>query len=293
MAQARNDRTQNTRTRNIAILGLLGLIAVGFLVWWFMFRDTSAASVDSVAAAEAREEAIAEAAASADSDSDTDAANADDADAGDGDSAVDSGQADSATSAGSPIEGLWAVDSSIGTFDEACLDVACGAGFVGFRINEELVGFGAKTVVGRTPNVTGTMQIAGTQITSVNIVADMTAIETDDSGRTSALKSAAGGLETNPVPEASFVVVEPIELGSVPVEGAAVEVDAVGDLTVHGVTNRVTIPLSAEVQAGLVVVVGSLVDMQLADYGIPKPTSVVVLSVEEIATMELQLFFSR
>ena len=287
MAQERNNRT-----RNLAIAGLLGLIAVGFLVWWFMFRDTSAASVDSVAAAEAREEAIAEAAASSggDDSGDTTAPAADD----DGSSsAVDSGQADSATSAGSPIEGLWAIDSSIGTFDEACLDVACSAGFVGFRINEELVGFGAKTVVGRTPNVTGTMQVTGTQITSVDITADMTAIETDDSGRTSALKSAAGGLETNTFPEATFVLTEPIELGSLPVEGAAIEVNAVGDLTVHGVTNQVTIPLTAELQAGLVVVFGSLVDMQLADYDIPKPTSVVVLSVEEIATMELQLFFSR
>lgn len=291
MAQARTNRT-----RNLALIGLLGLIAVGFLAWWFIFRDTSAASVDSVAAAEAREQAIAEAAgdtSSGDAEAPADDATESSTEDGGSSSAVDSGQADSATSAGSPIEGLWAVDSSIGTFDEACLDLACSAGFVGFRINEELVGFGAKTVVGRTPNVTGTMQITGSQITSVEIVADMTAIETDDSGRTSALKSAAGGLETNTFPEASFVLAEPIELGSVPVEGAAVTVNAVGDLTVHGVTNRVTIPLTAEMQAGLVVVFGSLVDMQLADYDIPKPTSVVVLSVEEIATMELQLFFSR
>ena len=291
MAQARTNRT-----RNLALIGILGLIAVGFLAWWFIFRDTSAASVDSVAAAEAREQAIAEAAgdtSSGDAEAPADDATESSTDDGGSSSAIDSGQADSATSAGSPIEGLWAVDSSIGTFDDACLDLACSAGFVGFRINEELVGFGAKTVVGRTPNVTGTMQITGSQITSVEIVADMTAIETDDSGRTSALKSAAGGLETNTFPEASFVLAEPIELGSVPVEGAAVNVNAVGDLTVHGVTNRVTIPLTAEMQAGLVVVFGSLVDMQLADYDIPKPTSVVVLSVEEIATMELQLFFSR
>jgi polyisoprenoid-binding protein YceI len=287
---------QANRTRNLALIGLLGLIAVGFLAWWFIFRDTSPASVDSVAAAEAREQAIAEAAgdtSSGDAEAPAEAVTETSTDDGGSSSAIDSGQADSATSAGSPIEGLWAVDSSIGTFDDACLDLACSAGFVGFRINEELVGFGAKTVVGRTPNVTGTMQITGSQITSVEIVADMTAIETDDSGRTSALKSAAGGLETNTFPEASFVLAEPIELGSVPVEGAAVTANAVGDLTVHGVTNRVTIPLTAEMQAGLVVVFGSLVDMQLADYDIPKPTSVVVLSVEEIATMELQLFFSR
>ena len=62
---------------------------------------------------------------------------------------------------------------------------------------------------------------------------------------------------------------------------------------VRGVTQRVTIPLTAELQAGLVVVFGTLEDMALADYGIPKPQAVVVLSVEEVAAMELQLFFSR
>ncbi|MEM7096571.1 MAG: YceI family protein [Actinomycetota bacterium] len=287
------------RLRNLGILIAVGILIIGFLTYWFVFRDTSAASVDSTEAAEARQEALAEAAADAPAEPES-AATGDDAPAASDDTAGSSttagseaAQPDSAASVGSIADGLWAVDTSIGTFDEACLDVVCSAGFVGFRINEELVGFGAKTVVGRTPVVTGTMQIAGTQITSVDIVADMTEIITDDTGRTSALKSAAGGLETNTFPEARFVLAEPIELGELPVEGAAVTADAVGDLTVHGVTNRVTVPLTAELQAGIIVVFGSLVDMELSDYDIPKPTSVVVLSVEEIATMELQLFFRR
>lgn len=270
---------------------MLGLIALGVLVWFFLFRDTSAASVDSVAAAEAREEAIAQAAedAAQEAEPEPGAAAASEPEASD----TTDGQPDSAASAGSPADGVWTVDTSIGAFDDACLDVACSSTFVGFRINEELISFGAKTVVGRTPGVTGSVTVAGSQITEATFVADMSSIVTDDNGRTAALKSAAGGLETATFPEATFILAEAIELGQVPVEGASIEVSAVGDLTVHGTTQRVTIPLTAELQAGLVVIFGSLVDMELADYGIPKPTSVVVLSVEEVATMELQIFLSR
>lgn len=261
------------RLRTLGIVGVLGLIAIGVLIWFVLFRDTAPASVDSVEAAEAREEAIAEAAAP--------------------DADIASAQPDSAASVGSPADGVWTVDTTIGVFDDDCLEVACSSTFVGFRIKEELVSFGAKTVVGRTPGVTGSITVDGAQITEATFVADMSAIITDDTGRTSALKSAAGGLETATFPEATFVLAEPIDLGEPPVEGASVQANAVGDLTVHGTTQRVTIPLTAELQAGLVVIFGSLVDMQLSDYGIPKPTSVVVLSVEEVATMELQIFLSQ
>ena len=66
-----------------------------------------------------------------------------------------------------------------------------------------------------------------------------------------------------------------------------------GNLSLHGVTNEVVIPLTAEVQAGVIIVFGNLEGILLADYGIPKPTAVVVVSVEDNATLELQLFFSR
>lgn len=304
MASARTNRI-----RIIAGALLIGLIAGGFGAWWFLFRDDSAVSVESSEAAAARQEAIDAAVAGAqggegDDDGDPDEASVDGAGGGEGDEERDdgrdadsadavSGQADSAAVVGSAADGVWVVDTSIGTFGEECLEVVCSAGFVGFRIDEELAGIGAKTVVGRTPAVDGRMEIQGTQILSAEIVADMTQLLTDNPSRTGALKTANGGLETATFPEASFVLAEPIELGQIPVEGAAVQVDALGDLTVHGVTQRVTIPLTAELQAGLVVVFGTLEDMALADYGIPKPQAVVVLSVEEVAAMELQLFFGR
>lgn len=307
MASARTNRI-----RIIVGVIVVGLVAAGFGAWWFLFRDDSAVSVESGEAAAARQEAIdAAAAASAEDSGDADAEDATEADetgdtpdpAGSDEDDVDddaaqgvganTGQADAEAAVGSATDGVWTVDPTIGIFGPECLEVVCSAGFVGFRINEELAGVGAKTVVGRTPAVDGILEIEGSRIVSAEIVADMTELLTDNPSRTAALRTANGGLETERFPEASFVLAEPIELGETPVEGAAVRVDAVGDLTVHGTTQRVTIPLTAELQAGLIVVFGTLEDMVLADYGIPKPRAAVVLSVEEVAAMELQLFFSR
>ena len=315
---------RNKKPVSVALTLVLVLVA---LTWFAFFRDTSPKAVDSAEAAEARQQAIdeavssdandpavadvgtAEAAEGASDDDETSDGDTSDGDTNDGDTSDgDDTDDDAATDPGAPIvdnqgdslasgaglyEGDWRVDTSIGTFDDACLASACSSSFVGFRINEELAGIGAKTVVGRTPAVTGTIRVAGTQITEAEFLADMTQLITDDRSRNAALKGSAGGLETNDFPEASFLLTEPIELGELPAEGSAIDVLATGDLTVHGVTQPVTIPLTAESQAGLIIVFGNLEGLVLADFDIPKPSAVVVISVEDVAAMEFQLFFSR
>ncbi len=276
------------------------LLFACLVLWLLFFRGSSASSVDTVEADVARQEAIAEAAEANDEGQPAPATQATpvgqstDEEPGPAESAppLDDGQNDAAANVGA-LDGEWSVDTSIGTFTDDCLTSVCGASFVGFRIDEELAGIGAKTVVGRTPGVSGTMQISGSSIVAATFVADMTSLTTDDPGRTSALRGPNGGLETDEYPEATFTLTNPIELGSLPAEGASVEVTAVGDLTVHGVTQSVTIPLTAEMQAGLIVVFGSLDEMLLSDYDIPKPTAIVVVSVADVAAMELQLFLSR
>jgi len=274
-------------------LGVVGLVAVAIAIYFLFFRSSAPASVDSVAAAEARQEAIAEAAAADDSDASSQAGTDAEVEVDEGETELDSGQPDSAASVGAATDGVWSIDTSIGSFDDTCLTDVCNTSFAGFRINEELANFGAKTVVGRTPDVRGSMELSGSQVIGAEFIVDMTTLITDNDGRTRALKGPNGGLETDTFPEAIFELTEPIELGQVPAEGASIQTQAVGNLTVHGVTQPVTIPLTAESQAGLIIVVGNLENIALADFNIPKPSAVVVVSVEEIATMELQLFLSR
>jgi polyisoprenoid-binding protein YceI len=288
------------RTKLIGGSGAVGLVVVALAIFFLFFRDSAPVSVDSVEAAEARQEAIAAAVAGS-GDATADAAqptaaveSADDAYADDeGETELDSGQPDSNASVGAATDGVWSIDTSIGTFDATCLTDVCGSSFAGFRINEELANFGAKTVVGRTPGVSGSLELVDTQVIGAEFVVDMTGLITDNNSRTGALRGPNGGIETAVFPEARFELTQPIELGSVPAEGASIQVQAVGNLTVHGVTNAVTIPLTAELQAGVIIVFGNLEGMLLSDYDIAKPTAAVVVSVEDNATLELQLFFRR
>ena len=117
----------------------------------------------------------------------------------------------------------------------------------------------------------------------------MTAITTNDSRRDDNVQDA---LETDQFPTATFVLTEPIDLGDAVNTGAATSIEATGDLTVHGVTTTVTLPLEAQLVDGTIVVVGSL-DIDLSTYGVEAPTAPIVVSVSDQATIELQLFFSQ
>jgi polyisoprenoid-binding protein YceI len=268
------------RRRLYALIAVIGVAIVGFGAWWFVLRDTAPATVDSDAAEAARDEALVAA---------TDPVEAEgEGDASDG-AEVDP-DVDDAASAGA-VDGTWTVDTSIGTFDEACLTEVCDTTFVGFRIDEVLASIGATTVVGRSPGVTGSMVIEGTTIVSTELVADMTQLITDSGARTNAIRTQA--LETAAFPEASFALTEPIELGELPADGEQIDVDATGELTIHGVTRTETIPLTAERAGEVIVVFGQLGPILLADYEIDQPTAAVVLSVEDNAIMELQVFFRR
>ena len=162
--------------------------------------------------------------------------------------------------------------------------------FIGYRIDEVLTTIGDFEVVGRTAEVAGTLEGSGTSITAVDVVADMTAITTDNPARDNAMRNQA--LETSDFPEATFSLAEPIDVGVIPSGPAILEVTAVGDLTIHGVTQRVDFPLQAQLVSGSIVVTGQL-QIALADYDISAPTAPIVASVEDVALLELSLVFGR
>ena len=182
------------------------------------------------------------------------------------------------------FDGTWRIDSSIGSFDDFT------GTFVGYRVQEELVGIGAKTAVGRTPDVEGQLRIEGTTIPEASFTANLTTLKSDEGRRDNALRGQA--LETDRFPIATFVLTEPIELEQIPPEGETIEVDATGDLTLHGVTKEVTIPLQAERSGDVITVTGQL-DIQFADFDISQPTSFAVLSIEDHGIVEVQLFFTK
>jgi polyisoprenoid-binding protein YceI len=182
------------------------------------------------------------------------------------------------------IGGTWKVDTSIGSFSDF------SDSFVGYRIQEELAGIGGNEVVGRTPAVSGSMTVAGTQVTDATIEADLTGLTTDDSNRDRQL--ARQGIQTGQFPTATFKLTSPIELGSIPADGRSVDVKAKGQFTLHGQTRDVEVPMKATLSGDSVVLTGSL-PIVLADYGIDKPNSFKVLSIADSGTMELQIYFAK
>lgn len=162
--------------------------------------------------------------------------------------------------------------------------------FVGYRVKEELAGFGTFTAVGRTQDVEATLTFDGSAITNVRVTADLTGLTSDNSMRDGQL--GRQGLQTDRYPTATFVLTKAIGLDGVPENGETMQATATGDLTLHGVTRSIDIPLDGQFTNGYAVVVGSL-DITFADYGIQKPTSARVLGMEDHGVMELQLVFQQ
>ena len=190
----------------------------------------------------------------------------------------------SAATTGVGLDGTWSVDPSVGSFSDF------SGSFVGYRVEEELATVGAATAVGRTPDVTGTLTLAGAQITAVDMSADLSTLQSDKSQRDGQLRRQA--LETDQFPTAIFTLTQPIDLGAVPTDGVVIKATATGDLTIHGVTKSVEIPVEAQLSGDVVTVTGSI-DILFADYSINRPTSFAVLSIADHGTMEFQLKFTK
>ena len=201
----------------------------------------------------------------------------------------ESGSGSSGSGSGSDsLDGDWAVDDSIGSFDFDAGDFS--GTWAGYRFDEELGGIGANTAVGRTPGVTGTMTVDGDQVTAVDVEVDMRTLRSDEDRRDNAIKSR--GLETDRFPTGTFRLTEPVVLPDGVESGERVSASASGELTLHGVTKPVTLEVDAEMRGDNAVIVGH-VPVALSDYDIQPPTNGFVLSVDENGTMEFQIFFSR
>jgi polyisoprenoid-binding protein YceI len=184
----------------------------------------------------------------------------------------------------SSLDGTWKVDPSIGSFADFT------SSFVGYRVQEELAGIGTNTAVGRTPDVSGSITIDGSKIPKADFTADLSTLKSDEGFRDDTIRHQA--IETDQFPTATFELTEPIELDKIPAEGTKTSADATGTLTLHGVTKDVTIPLEAQRTGDTIAVTGQL-DLPFADYGIQKPTSFKVLSIDDRGILEVQLFLTK
>ncbi len=191
----------------------------------------------------------------------------------DSDSDSDAG-ADAASGEAPALDGTWTVASD----SEA-----------GYRVVEDLGSVLDFEATGRTSQVTGSIDVAGTSITAGSFEVDVASITSDDDRRdgqfTGDIMNAAE------FPTATLVLTAPIELGDTPAPGTAIEATATADLTLRGATNSVTFPVQAQILGDQIEVVGSI-DVLFSDYGIANPTNPFV-TVRDDGKVEVKLLLSK
>lgn len=245
----------NSRILRIAVPAVLVLALAGWAGYQYFIVADSPDEVTTEAALEQLSEDLATDDVAADEDADEVAAAADD----------DSDEATTAAPTG--VIGTWTIDDEFGDFD---FENASGS-FAGFRVDKALFVGGGQTAVGRSGDVSGSLEISDGAVTGGEVVVDMTAIQSDISQRESAI---ANAVKAGEFPTATFVVTEGGTLDTAALEaGETVAAPIAGELTIAGVTNTVTISAEATVaEPGLALIVGAA-DLVWADYGVETPTS--------------------
>lgn len=189
-----------------------------------------------------------------------------------------------ATAPAAGFDGTWAVQPGEAEGATLLSDEAPGS-WVGYRVDEELRGINV-TAVGRTNGVTGQLTYAGGSVTDASFEADLTTLRSDAGQRDNALETR--GIETEQFPTATFAITQPIavELGDEPFQ-----TDATGDLTLHGVTQEVTMSLEGQLLDSGIEVVGST-DIAMADYDI-EPISLGFVTTSDTGVVELKLLLVK
>ena len=181
------------------------------------------------------------------------------------------------------LDGVWSVDTTLGSFADYT------SSWAGYRVGEELSGIGTTEAVGRTPAVSGSLEIAGLTAVAASVEVDLTTLVSDRPQRDGLVRRA---LDTQQYPVARFELTAPVTFEALPTpdEDAAQVVG--GAFTVHGVTHPVRVLLTAAWIEDIIIVGGTF-ELRFEDYGISPPRAPVVLSVEDVATVELLLNFTR
>ncbi len=139
----------------------------------------------------------------------------------------------------------------------------------GYRVQEKFAaGLAKSTAAGRTSDVTGSVTVVGTKVTTAKVTVDVTTLTSDKSQRDNQIRNR--GLETNKFPNATFALTAPVQLPKI-TEGQVFNLTATGNLSLHGVTKKVSLPLKAKESGSKFVVQGSL-PIVMADYSIEPPS---------------------
>jgi polyisoprenoid-binding protein YceI len=149
-----------------------------------------------------------------------------------------------------PLDGTW--------------DVAAGS-VAGFRLAESAIGF-SNDVVGRTSDVTGTLVIAGDEVTRAALRVDLAGLRVN--GKTAAQLAASLGIHAHPA--ATFTLDGPVPLSPALATGRTATVRAAGQLSLNGVSHLAAVTLAARRDGAVLQTAGSI-PIALSAWRIQRP----------------------
>jgi hypothetical protein len=89
-----------------------------------------------------------------------------------------------------------------------------------------------------------------------------------------------------------FTLTQPIDVGTKPKEGERIQLTVTSDLTLHGVTKSVRVPIEARWTGSTIEATASF-DVALADYAIDPSVGFLVLSIQDHGTIEMHLLLQK
>jgi polyisoprenoid-binding protein YceI len=192
------------------------------------------------------------------------------------------------TASGSPTASASA-GAGAGTWTVASGSVA------GYRVREQLASLSAPSdAVGRTSSITGSVTIVQSgssyTVSAASLTVNVNTLTSDRSMRDQRIHQM--GLQSDRYPTATFVLTTPIALPAEATSSQIVNVSAIGQLTIHGVTKTATIPIQARLTGTQIELAGSIT-FPFGEFGMTPPNIGGFVSVQDNATMEFSLKLAR
>jgi len=159
----------------------------------------------------------------------------------------------------------------------------------GYRATEVLFGQ-TGDAAGRTSDVTGSFDIAGTTVEKGSFSVALANVSSGQSLRDNQFQGRIMDVATFPTVE--FALTEPIELDTVPATGTQITASATGDLTIKATTKSVTFDVNATRTANGQIAVQGSIPITWAEWGIGAPSGGPA-QVEDSGEIEFLLVFER
>jgi polyisoprenoid-binding protein YceI len=174
----------------------------------------------------------------------------------------------------SSITGTWRVSSD---------------SIAGYRVEEVLLGQKA-TAVGRTTKISGSIVVSGSELSAASFTVDMASVKSDQSERNAQFDGRI--MDVAEYPTAKFTQTSHVTLGRVPGLETITHVSVTGELTMHGATRSVTLPLTYERMSDGVNVLADL-NIVFSRWNIANPSISGIVTTANNGTLEVLLNLTR